>query len=74
MLKTDLYNIMFLDIETVPQTGDFSELTPELTHLWEDKFGTIHKRMPEKYSEDTTPAEAFNRGRIYPNGRNVFRR
>ena len=60
MLKTDLSNIMFLDIETVPQTGDFSELNPELAHLWEDKFGTIHKRMPEKYGEETTAAEAFN--------------
>ncbi|MEI6753108.1 MAG: 3'-5' exonuclease [Paludibacter sp.] len=60
MLKVDLSNIMFLDIETVPQTGDFSELNPELAHLWEDKFGMIHKRMPEKYSEETTAAEAFN--------------
>ena len=60
MLKTDLSNIMFLDIETVPMTGDFSEISPELAHLWEDKFVTIHKRMPEKYSPETTPAEAFN--------------
>lgn len=60
MLKSDLSNIMFLDIETVPQTGDFSELNPELAHLWEDKFGTIQKRMPEKYGDETTAAEAFN--------------
>ena len=60
MLKTDLSNIMFLDIETVPQTADFSELNPELSHLWEDKFGLIHKRMPEKYATETTAAEAFN--------------
>ncbi|MEI6555293.1 MAG: 3'-5' exonuclease [Paludibacter sp.] len=60
MLKSDLSNIMFLDIETVPQTGNFSELNPELAHLWEDKFGTIQKRMPEKYGEETTAAEAFN--------------
>ena len=60
MLKTELTKIMFLDIETVPQTADFSEISKELAHLWEDKFGTIHKRMPEKYGEETTAAEAFN--------------
>jgi DNA polymerase elongation subunit (family B) len=60
MVKTDLQKIMFLDIETVPQTADFSELSPELAHLWEDKFGLIHKRMPEKYSAETTAAEAFS--------------
>jgi len=60
MLKSDLPKIMFLDIETVPQTSDFSELSPELAHLWEDKFNLIHKRMPEKYGEETTAAEGFN--------------
>lgn len=59
MVKTDLQKIMFLDIETVPQTADFSELTPELAHLWEEKFGLIHKRMPEKYAAETTASEAF---------------
>jgi predicted PolB exonuclease-like 3'-5' exonuclease len=51
---------MFLDIETVPQTSDFSELPEELAHLWKDKFTVIQKRMPEKYNEETTAAEAFN--------------
>jgi 3'-5' exonuclease len=61
MLKSDLPKIMFLDIETVPQTSDFSELPAELAHLWEDKFNLIHKRMPEKYDEETTAAEGFNK-------------
>jgi len=60
MLRNDLQKIMFLDIETVPQTSDFSELSDELAHIWEEKFALIHKRMPEKYSEETTAAEAFN--------------
>lgn len=60
MMKNELQKIMFLDIETVPQTSDFSELPADLAHLWEDKFDLIHKRMPEKYSELTTAAEAFN--------------
>jgi len=61
MLKSELQKIMFLDIETVPQTSDFSELPSELAHLWEDKFNLIHKRMPEKYNEETTAGEAFNK-------------
>ena len=60
MQQNELQKIMFLDIETVPITSDFSELSGELSHLWEDKFTTIQKRMPEKYNEDTTAAEAFN--------------
>lgn len=60
MMHNELQKIMFLDIETVPQTSDFSELSNELAHIWEDKFTLIHKRMPEKYDEETTAAEAFN--------------
>jgi len=60
MQHSELQKIMFLDIETVPQTSDFSELNGELAHLWEDKFAVIQKRMPEKYTEETTAADAFN--------------
>jgi hypothetical protein len=60
MLKSDLQKIMFLDIETVPQTSDYSELSSELAHIWEDKYSLLQKRMPEKYSDETTAAEAFN--------------
>jgi 3'-5' exonuclease len=60
MMKNELQRIMFLDIETVPQTSDFSELPGDLAHLWEEKFNLIYKRMPEKYAEETTAAEGFN--------------
>ena len=60
MLKSDLQKIMFLDIETVPQTSDYSELSSELAHIWEDKYSLLQKRMPEKYRDETTAAEAFN--------------
>ncbi len=60
MQHSELQKIMFLDIETVPQTSDFSELPKELAHLWADKYAVIQKRMPEKYSDQTTAAEAFN--------------
>jgi DNA polymerase elongation subunit (family B) len=66
MLKSDLPKIMFLDIETVPQTADYSELSDELTHIWEDKFAMLQKRIPEKYSPETTAAEAYkNSAGIY---------
>jgi len=60
MQQNELLKIMFLDIETVPSVSDFSELPGELVHLWEDKFTILQKRMPEKYSDETTAAEAFN--------------
>lgn len=60
MTAPELQKIMFLDIETVPQTGDFSKLSDELAHLWEDKFNLIQKRMPEKYGADTTADDGFN--------------
>jgi len=60
MLKSDLQKIMFLDIETVPQTADYSQLPEALAHSWDDKFKLIQARMPEKYTGETTAGEAFN--------------
>ena len=60
MLKSDLQKIMFLDIETVPQTADYSQLSDALAHSWDDKFKLIQARMPEKYTDETTASEAFN--------------
>jgi len=60
MTASDLQKIMFLDIETVPQTAELSEIPAELAHLWEDKFRLIQKRMPEKYTDETTPAESYS--------------
>ena len=60
MTQSDLTKIMFLDIETVPLKSNFDELNGELAHLWEEKYKLIQKRMPEKYSEETTAAEAFS--------------
>ncbi|TNE29575.1 MAG: 3'-5' exonuclease [Bacteroidetes bacterium] len=44
--------ILFLDIETVSNQPDFSELTPEWQHLWEEK--TRWQR-----GEEITPAEYY---------------
>ncbi len=63
---TDLNKILFLDIETVPLKAELDQLKTELIHLWEDKFNTLKKRMPEKYTEETTAADAFkNSAGIY---------
>jgi 3'-5' exonuclease len=55
----ELQRILFLDIETVPQTKELSELSPALEHLWHEKFNVISKRMPEKYDDSSTPEEAY---------------
>ena len=66
MNLTDLPKIMFLDIETVPQQANLIDISEDLAHLWEEKYHLIQKRMPEKYSEETTAAEAFaNSAGIY---------
>ena len=51
MTSTQLQQIMFIDIETVPQTAAFDDLSNEMQHLWEDKFLLLKKRIPEKYEE-----------------------
>ena len=45
MHPTDLTKILFLDIETVPQTADITGISVELQHLWEDKFNVISKKF-----------------------------
>lgn len=58
-MQADPKKILFLDIETVPCMETFTELTVDLQHCWEDKFAILSKRMPEKYENQTTPAQAF---------------
>jgi DNA polymerase elongation subunit (family B) len=66
MKLSDLPKILFLDIETVPQQANLSELPESLAHLWEEKFKLLHSRMPEKYSSEATADEAFaNSAGIY---------
>jgi predicted PolB exonuclease-like 3'-5' exonuclease len=59
MNLTDLSKILFLDIETVPQTESLAEMPDDLAHLWEEKFELIRKRMPEKYADDADAAGGF---------------
>lgn len=56
--KILLENILFLDIETVPEKADFSELEVEKKDLWEQK--TQYQRK-----EDFTAEEFYDRAGIW---------
>ena len=60
-----LEKILFLDIETVPQTESLDNLPPELRFLWEEKFNTIKLRMPEKYETETTAEEGYKKVPVF---------
>lgn len=62
MLNYALDKILFLDIETVPQTASLDDLSADLQHLWIDKFNVIKARMPEKYDEKATPEYGYQHG------------
>ncbi|MBK5284874.1 MAG: 3'-5' exonuclease [Bacteroidia bacterium] len=53
-----LENILFLDIETVPQSESFSNLSDEMKVLWEKKATYIRK-------ENETTADAYRHAGIY---------
>ena len=48
--KINLNNILFLDIETVPEADDFNALDVEMQALWEHK--TQYQRKDEYTAED----------------------
>lgn len=56
--KIPLENILFLDIETVPEKEEFSSLSKEAQELWADK--TAYRRKDE-----VTPEEFYDRAGIW---------
>ena len=58
LYKLDLANILFLDIETVPENSEFSDLTEEKRLLWEQKSKYQRK-------EQFTPEEYYDRAGIW---------
>jgi DNA polymerase elongation subunit (family B) len=61
----DPYNILFLDIETVPNVADFEEMNEELQELWAIKARTILRKSEDELEFDEI-AETFNtRAGIY---------
>lgn len=56
--KIKLQHILFLDIETVPETATYPQLPPEKQLLWEEK--TQYQRK-----DDYTPEEFYDRAGIW---------
>jgi hypothetical protein len=57
--KIQLGNILFLDIETVPEQENYAGLDAETQSLWEAK--TQYQRRDEYTPEDFTSAPASGR-------------
>ena len=55
-----LRNILFLDIETVPQFGKYEELPEDFVKLWEKKCSTFRKE-----TEEEKPSDVYRRAGIY---------
>lgn len=51
-------DILFLDVETVPQESCFDNVSPEIQSLWEKKSEYFRK-------EEQTPADVYGRAGIY---------
>jgi len=61
----DLYNVLFLDVETTPGKPDFEELNEELQELWSIKCRSILRKTQDELEYDEI-AEAYNtRAGIY---------
>ena len=54
----NLSRVLFIDIETVPSTADFSDLPEDIAGLWDKKSNYFRK-------EGEGPADVFNRAGIY---------
>lgn len=62
----DLYNILFLDIETVPAFAEFEELNEELQELWGIKCRSLLRRPADEEVTYDEMAELFSdRAGIY---------
>ena len=58
-MNTNLTNILFLDIETVPQTENLDELSEGLREIWLEKAQSSKQRMPEKFPDNLSDNEIF---------------
>ncbi len=61
----DLYNILFLDIETVPGHSDFEELNEELQELWGIKCRNILRKTADELEFDEIADQYGQRAGIY---------
>jgi DNA polymerase elongation subunit (family B) len=61
----DLYNTLFLDIETAPCVQDFQELSEEMQELWALKCSNLLKRPLEEIEQDELDELFRDRAGIY---------
>ncbi len=61
----DLYNILFLDIETVPAVSDFEAMSEEMQELWGLKCRTLLKRPGEEIEYEEMADLFAERAGIY---------
>jgi hypothetical protein len=61
----DLYNILFLDIETAPAVAEFDDLSEELQEIWGIKCRTILRRTEEEIEFDDMAETFKTRAGIY---------
>ena len=52
--------ILFIDIETAPQNQSYNQLNEEMAGLWSEKYEQIKKRTPEKYNNESNPANSYS--------------
>jgi DNA polymerase elongation subunit (family B) len=65
-LKVNLTNVLFLDIECVPQQPSFYDLDDGLKMLWEKKAKRVWEYMAGEWEEPMSPAELYdNRSGIF---------
>lgn len=55
----NLEKILFLDIETVSQVEEYSELNEDMALLWNEKYENIKKRCPEKYTDEDSASSCL---------------
>lgn len=55
----NMEEVLFIDVETVPVVENFSNLSAPMQHLWAEKFERFKQRNPERYTQETTEADAF---------------
>jgi DNA polymerase elongation subunit (family B) len=60
-----LEKILFLDIETAPLTAELEDMPEELAHLWSEKVELLKKRIPERYTSESTAASHFQEAGIF---------
>lgn len=63
--NVNIENILFLDIETVPQQPSYDRLLPAFATLWEKKAGLLSRLEKFSDTEQKSPADLYERAGIY---------